>query len=108
VKRSFVTSTRLLLAANRSFSLADPNSEGRLHHERRIPKVEYRRKKAPFFEIPACGGRTCEHSVPDASDIAERAKLAIHAGRADSDDFSDLACVGDLGSLTPPLSRGTP
>src|SRR5690348_1188152 len=41
--------------------------------------IQYIRQDIPHFEIPAYRGRHYEDTVPDTLDLAERAKLCIHA-----------------------------
>src|SRR6267142_707954 len=51
--------------------------------------IKYMRNDIPGFEIPAYRGKMYEDLVPDTLDIAERAKLGIHALTATTDPAAD-------------------
>ena len=53
-------------------------------------KIEYIREEIPHFEIPAYRGRRYQDTVPDTLDIAERAKLCIHALTSITDPNADM------------------
>ncbi len=52
--------------------------------------IQYIRQEIPHFEIPAYRGRRYEDTVPDTLDLAERAKLCIHALTSITDPNADM------------------
>ena len=52
-------------------------------------RIRYIREAIPAFEIPLYRGKTYEDLVPDTLDIAERAKLSIHALTSITDPAAD-------------------
>ncbi len=53
-------------------------------------KIQYIREQIPHFEIPTYRGRRYADTVPDTLDIAERAKLCIHALTSITDPNADM------------------
>ncbi len=53
-------------------------------------RIQYIREQIPHFEIPVYRGRRYQDTVPDTLDIAERAKLCIHALTSITDPNADM------------------
>jgi len=52
-------------------------------------KVDYIRESIPAFEIPPYPGQSYEDKVPDTLDLAERARLGVHALTSIADQEAD-------------------
>ena len=52
-------------------------------------KIQYIREDIPPFEIPVYRGQSYQDTVPDTLDIAERAKLGVHALTSITDPAAD-------------------
>jgi len=52
-------------------------------------KIGYIRDRVPSFEVPAYRGQTYSDRIPDTLDIAERAKLGVHALTSITDPAMD-------------------
>lgn len=77
-RRQFVSKTLLglgALAAERGFAINEQKSG----NKGSISGVRYIRKDVPHFKIPSYRGHSYADTVPDTLDIAERAKLGVHA-----------------------------
>ena len=91
VKKSLAAVGASLLprAGERSLARADDTAalaqapQGKLN-------IQYIRQEIPRFEIPAYRGRRYEDTVPDTLDLAERAKLCIHALTSITDPNADM------------------
>jgi hypothetical protein len=52
-------------------------------------QIQYIRDEIPPFAVPPLRGKTCDDLVPDTLDMAERAKLGVHALTAVTDPEAD-------------------
>lgn len=71
-----------------------------------VSPIKYIREDIPSFEIPAYRGKTYEDLVPNTLDIAERAKLGIHALTSITDPAADYQIYWAVNLLrNPPVMQ---
>lgn len=101
-RRQFITTTCGGLGA-----MAAPKSLARLLGTRDSAagmKVGYIRERAPSFEIPPYRGLSYTDRVPDTLDVAERAKLGVHALTSITDPAVDYEIYWECGFFRNPVA----